>query len=104
MRCLVVVEDEGWAVLRSLTKEMHDMNQIAGTRVYISLLPAYTSIIFSSRFKPTGSILNYLDITLLAQNNASRSKTHLITCATSSVHSGLPFATFNYIIMLTPRM
>jgi len=31
-----------------LTNNTQDMNQIARTRVYISLLPAYTSILFSS--------------------------------------------------------
>ena len=62
MRCLVVVQDEGRAVLCSLTNDTQDMYQIAGTRVYISLLPAYTSILFSSCIKHTASILNYLDI------------------------------------------
>jgi len=63
MRCLAVVQDEGWAGLCSLTKNTQNMNQIAGTRVYISLLPAYTSILFSSHIKHTANILNYLDIT-----------------------------------------
>jgi len=52
----------------------------------------------------TASILNCLDITWLAQNNAYRSKTHLITYTTLYVHSGLPSATFNCIIMVTPWM
>jgi hypothetical protein len=60
---LVVVQDEGWAVLCSLTNKTQNMNQITGTRVYISILPAYTSILFSSRIKHTASILNYLEIT-----------------------------------------
>ena len=58
----MVVQDEGWAVLCSLIKKTQDMNQIAGTRVYIYLLPAYTSILFSSQIEHTASILNYLDI------------------------------------------
>ena len=58
MRCLVVLQDEGWAVLCSLTNKTHKLNQeIAGTRVYISRLPAYTSILFSSRIIHTDSIL-----------------------------------------------
>jgi len=36
----VVVHDKGWAVLFSLTIETEDVNQIAGTRVYISLFAA----------------------------------------------------------------
>jgi hypothetical protein len=55
MRCLVVVQDEGWAVLCSLTNKMQNMNHIAGTRVYISLISAYTSITFSSCITHTGS-------------------------------------------------
>jgi hypothetical protein len=61
MKCLVVVQDEGWAVLCSLTKGTQDMNQIAATRVYISLLPAFTSILFSSRIYHTASILKSRD-------------------------------------------
>jgi hypothetical protein len=57
----VVEQDEGWAVLGSLTNKTQDMNRIAGTRVYISLLSPYTSTIFFSHIKHTGSILNYLD-------------------------------------------
>ena len=58
MRCQVVLQDEGWAVLCSLTNKTHKLNQeIAGTRVYISLLPAYTSFLFSSRIIHTDSIL-----------------------------------------------
>jgi len=49
VRCSVVVQYEGCAVLYSLTNRTQDMYQIAGTRVYISLLPAYTSILFCSR-------------------------------------------------------
>jgi len=48
MRCLVALQDEGWAVLCSLTNKSHNLNQeIAGTQVYISLLPAYTSFLCS---------------------------------------------------------
>ena len=48
MKILVVVQDEGRAVLCSFTNKTQDMNQIVGTRVYISLLPTKTSILFSS--------------------------------------------------------
>jgi len=40
----------------------------------------------------------------LAQNNASCFKTHPITYTSLYVHSGLPSANFNCIIMLTPWM
>jgi hypothetical protein len=49
------MEDEGWAALCSLTNKTQDMNQIAGTRVYISLLPAYTLMLSSSGIKYTTS-------------------------------------------------
>ena len=88
------MHDEGGAILCSLANKTQHINQIAGTRLYIFLLPTYTSILFSSRMKHTASILNYLDITRLAQHNASRSKTHRITYTTLYVHSGLPSATF----------
>jgi hypothetical protein len=48
MKCLVVVQDEGWAILCSLTNETQDVTQIAVTGVFISLLPALTSVLFSS--------------------------------------------------------
>ena len=58
MRWHLVLQDKGWAVLCSLTNKTHKLNQeIAGTRVYISLLPTYTSFPFSSRIKHTDSIL-----------------------------------------------
>jgi len=104
MRCLVVVQHEGLAVLCSLINKMQNVNQIAGTRVYISVLPAPTSTIFISSIEHTGRILNYFDITWLAQDNPSRSKTHQITYTTLKVHSALPFARFNFIIMLMPPM
>jgi hypothetical protein len=48
MKCPVVVQDEGWAILCSLTNETQDMNQFAATPVYISLLLFFTSILFAS--------------------------------------------------------
>jgi hypothetical protein len=43
--------------------ENYKLNQdIAGTQVYISLLSASTSILFSSRLKHAASILNSLEI------------------------------------------
>jgi len=55
MRCVVVVEDKGLAVLCSLTNKMQDMNQIAWNEVYISLLPGYTSILSFTHSKHTTS-------------------------------------------------
>jgi len=104
MRFLVVVQDEGWPILCSLANKRQEMNQIAGTWVYISLLPTNTSTLISSHFKYTTSILNYRDITWLAQNNASCSKTHSITYTTLYISSGLSSAIFNCIIMLMPWM
>jgi hypothetical protein len=50
MRCLVVLHDESWAVMCSLTNKTYKSNkEITGTPVYISLLPKYNSCIFSSR-------------------------------------------------------
>jgi len=114
MRCLVVVHDEGWAVcVRWPTKRRiwiksiisHTLKEgITRTRVYISFLPAYSSFLFSSGIIHTSIILNKLHIMWLAQNNASRSKTHPITYTTLYFPSGLPSATCNCIIMFTLRM
>jgi len=58
MRCLVVLHDERCAVLCLITNKTHKLKQeIAGTRVFISLLPAYTSLLCSSRIMHTDSIL-----------------------------------------------
>jgi len=58
MRWHVVLQDQGWGVLCLLTNKTAKLNQeIAGTRVYISRLPAYTSILFSSGMIHTDSIL-----------------------------------------------
>jgi len=103
-RCFEFVQVEGWAILRALTNKTQVINQIAGSRVYISRLPTDTSLIFSSWIKHTASILNYLDIMWLAQYNSSRSKTHPISYTTLYFHSGLPFSMFNWTIMLTARM
>jgi len=78
--------------------------EIARTRVYISLLPAEFSILFSSGIEHSTSILRCLEITRCAQNNASHSKTYPITYTTLYVHAGLPSAACTCIIMLMPRM
>jgi hypothetical protein len=52
---MVVLQDEGCAILCSLTNKTQDMNQITGTQGYISFLPAYTSILLSPRIKQTAS-------------------------------------------------
>jgi hypothetical protein len=74
MRCLIVVQDEGWAVLRSLTNNTQDMNQIARTRVYISLLPTYTSIIFSSCLEHTSSNWTHPQQPELSQHHVTCTK------------------------------
>jgi hypothetical protein len=58
MQCLGFVQEQGWAILCSLTNKTQDMNQTAGTEVFISLLPAFTSILFCSRVIHTNSTLN----------------------------------------------
>jgi len=90
--------ESNWSDLTSWTKKS------PGTRVYISLLPAYSSILFSSCIEHTPSILNYLDIMWLVQNNSSLSQTHPITYTTLYVPSALLSASCNCIIMLLPRM
>jgi hypothetical protein len=58
VRWHVVLHKEGWAVLYSLTNKTHKLNQdITATRVYVSILPVYTSIFFSSCIIHTDSIL-----------------------------------------------
>jgi len=85
--------------------QQNKLNQeITGSRVYISHLPAYTSILCSSHTKDTTSILNYPNIMWLAQNIASCSETHPIISTTLYVPSGLPSTTCNCIITLMPRM
>jgi len=89
-----------------LVNQQYKLNQqIAGTQVYISLLPAYTSILFSIHIQHTTSILNCPDIMWLAQTNASHSNTHPITYTTLYIPSGLRSASCNCIIMLLmPQM
>ena len=54
----MVLQDEDWAVLCLLTNKAHKLNQeIAGTQAYISLVPAYTSFLFSFCIIPTDTIL-----------------------------------------------
>jgi len=58
MRCLVVLQEEAWAVFCMLTNNTPKLNQeLAATREYISLLPAYTFFLFSTHFIYTESIL-----------------------------------------------
>jgi len=75
--------------------------EIAGTWVYLSHLPNFTSILFPSHIKHTAGILNSLENTWLTHNISSRSNPHLITYTTLDVPSGLPSATSNRIIILT---
>jgi len=54
----MIGQDEHWAVLCSLTNKTHQLNQeIAGMQVYVSLVPANTSYLFSFRNMHTASIL-----------------------------------------------
>jgi len=88
-----------------LVNQQNKLNQeIAGTGVYIFLLPACSSILFASQIQHIISILNSLDITWLAQNNPSRSETHPMTYSTLGVPCGFRAATCNCIIMLMPPM
>ena len=104
MRCLVVRQDEGCAVLFSLTNKTHKLNfeprNRHNSRIYI---PSFHRHLLSL-FLPYYTHEHYPDLntTRLAQNIASRFKTHPITYTTLYVHSELPFATFDCIIMLMP--
>jgi hypothetical protein len=110
----MVMKHDGWAVLCSVIKKTWNVNQIiishklnkriAGTQANISFHPAYTSILSCCHVKHPVSILNDLDNMWLVETNTSCSKTHPITYTNCSVCSGLPSATFNRILMLTPRM
>jgi hypothetical protein len=61
MKSLLVVQVERRADLCSSTNGLQDMDQIAGTWQYITLLPDFRSILFSSRMSHTARILNSLD-------------------------------------------
>jgi hypothetical protein len=57
MRWYGVLQDEGWAVLCLLTNKSHKLNpEIARPRVYIYLLPAYTTFLYSFCIILTDSI------------------------------------------------
>jgi len=80
--------------------QQNKLNQeITGTQRYLSLFPAYSSILFSSRIIETTNMLNTFDITWLAQNKVSCSKTHPISYMTLYVPSGLSFTTCSWIVM-----
>jgi len=47
--CLVVLQDESWAILYLITNKTHKLNKaIASTQVYISHLSTNTFFLFSS--------------------------------------------------------
>jgi len=105
--CYEVPSGRPWCRLAHLVffNQQNKLNQeITRTRVYISLVPTFTSILISSRIKHTARILNSRDIMWLAQNNASRFKTHPITNTTLYVLCWLCSTTCNCIIMLVPWM
>jgi hypothetical protein len=98
MRYLVVMADEGWVILCSLPTKWripiekiisHQLNHDIGrTQEYISTLTAYTSFLLSFPIVHPNSILRYLNIMRLAQNNTFRSNTHQITYKTLYFPSG----------------
>ena len=77
MMCLVVMQDKGWAVLCSLTNKTQYMNQIVETRVYISILPTYTSILFSFHIKHTTSNSTHSQHPELSRHYVTCTKEHL---------------------------
>jgi len=103
VRRLVVLQDAGWAILWSLTNKTHKLNQeIAGTRVYVSILPAYTFCLFPPiLYTPTASWLRH-HVTCTTQCLSFQNTPDNLT--TLYFPSGLPSATCNCIIMLTLRM
>jgi len=106
VRCLVVLQDEGWAVLCSLTNKTHKLNQeITGTQVCITLLPAYTSFLYSTSTIHTDSILiltlrNVHKTTPLIPKH-TRQPTEL--CTLPLFPAGLPSTICNCTTMLTFR-
>jgi len=76
------------------------MNQMAGTRVCISFLHAYTLVVFASSMQHTATILNILDIISLEHNDASHFNTHPISFTTFYVASEVASTSNNGIIMI----
>jgi len=77
MRCLVVGQDEGWAMMCSVTNKTQDMNQIAETRVYISFLPDFSSILFSAHVNHTATNLKHCQSPELSQHHVTCTIQHL---------------------------
>jgi len=95
MRCVVVLQDEGWAVLCLLTNKTHKLNLEPRNRQNSSIYIPSSRQHLLSLFLPYYTHPQHpdLDITWLAQNNASCSKTHPITYTTLYFLYGLPSAT-----------
>jgi len=100
MRFLVVVQDEGWAVLCSLTDKTSWNKKSQELEYIYPFFPPSTPFCFPPVWNHTTSILNSLYITWLIQNNASCSKTHSIFYKTLYVATGLPSTPLNCSIMV----
>jgi hypothetical protein len=85
----MVLQNEGWAVLCLLTNKTRKMQQeIAGTRVNISILPAYTSFAFSSRIIHTNTIL-------ISTSRNLHKTTPLVPITPDSLHNFVLSLTFH---------
>jgi len=102
--CVVFIIPQNVGYEWKLPHLMSWIKKIPATQVYVSLVPAYTFFFFSFSSKHNTSICNYFDNIWLTHNMTSHFKNHLISYTTLYVPSGLPSATCNWIIMLTPQM
>jgi hypothetical protein len=95
MRCLVVLQDEAWAVLCLLTNKSHKLNLEPRNHRNWSIYIPSSSLHLLSLFLQYDTHRQHpdLDITWLAQNKTSPSKTHTITYTTLYFPSGLPSIT-----------
>jgi hypothetical protein len=98
IRSLVVLQDEGWAILYLLTNKAHKLNLEPRNRRNSSIYIPSSRLHLHSLFLPyyTHRRDPDLDITCLAHNNASRSKTHLITFTICSLPLGLRLVQLYY--------
>jgi hypothetical protein len=103
---LVVRQDEGCDVLFCLTNKTHKFNLEPRNRKNSSIYIHSYCLLHLSVFLPYYINRQHPDLNIrwLAQNNASRSKSHPITYTTLYAHCRLPLNMFNCIRMLTPPM
>jgi len=106
MRWLVVRQDKGCAVLCSLTNKTQKLNLELRNRRNSSIYIPSSLLHLHSLFLPYYTHRQHpdLNLTWLAQHNASRYRTQPITYITLYFPSGLPSTTCNFIIMITFRM